>query len=224
MHVLILGKTEHRDSRAVSTCCERSSTRTLTCLGRVGDPFPEAAAHWSGDLIISYLSPWIVPASILARAGRAAINFHPAPPEYPGIGCVNFALYEEAAVYGVTCHHMAPAVDSGEIIAVRRFPIRRGDDVASLLERTYQCQLALFYEVMAGLRAGRPLPRSTEQWGAHLYTRRELNELARLDPAMTVEDMRRRVRATTYGQWRPEVRIHGLRFVYSADVEPGPER
>ncbi len=81
------------------------------------------ARSWQGDYIISYLSRWVVPAELLERARRAAVNFHPASPDYPGIGCNNFALYENAAEYGVTCHHMAPRVDSGEIIAVRRFPV-----------------------------------------------------------------------------------------------------
>ena len=212
--VLFLGKAEDWHSKRARTFCENNFTHTVTCLGLHGDPFPEAAADWAGDVIVSYLSRWIVPGAVLARVAKATINFHPAPPEYRGIGCINFALYNGATMYGVTCHHMANVVDSGDIIDVRRFPILGTDDVASLLDRTYDYQLAMFYDVMGFVLAGEPLPRSSEQWGRHLYTRRELNELASIRSDMSADEVRRRVRATTYGGWRPEIRVHGLRFAY----------
>ena len=215
--VLFLGKADDWHSTRASMFCERNFTPTETCLGRHGDPFPEVAANWTGDVIISYLSRWIVPGPVLARADCAAINFHPAPPEYPGIGCINFALYDAAGVYGVTCHHMGGVVDSGAIIDVRRFPILDTDNVASLLNRTYDYQLAMFCDVMSLLLAGDPLPRSSEHWGRHRYTRRELNELAMIRPDMSPDEVRRRVRATTYGDWRPEIRVHGLRFAYQRE-------
>src|SRR4051812_10445430 len=62
-------------------------------IGRRSDPLPEEIKPWSGDSLFSYLSPWIIPAETLKRASKAAINFHPGPPEYPGIGCTNFAIY-----------------------------------------------------------------------------------------------------------------------------------
>ena len=63
------------------------------------------------------------------KSKTAAINFHPASPEYPGTGCNNFALYENAGEYGVTCHYMAPKADTGKIIKVKRFPVFANDDV-----------------------------------------------------------------------------------------------
>ena len=71
---------------------------------------------------MSYLI-WVVPEWLLRKAKIAAINFHPASPDYPGIGCRNFALYENAKEYGVTCHHMSATIDTGSIIEIKRFPI-----------------------------------------------------------------------------------------------------
>lgn len=68
----------------------------------------------------------------------AAINFHPAPPEYPGSGCINFALYDNAQEYGVTAHLMNEKIDNGRILEVRRFPIGKLDDLESLLSRTHR--------------------------------------------------------------------------------------
>lgn len=183
-------------------------------LGQWKQPFPEEARAWKGQWIISYLSRWVIPEAVLASAETAAINFHPASPEYPGIGCNNFALYEGAKEYGATCHHMAKVVDTGTIVAVKRFAVFESDDVHSILERTYDHQLALFYEVLAEVIAGRPLPQSTERWTRPPFTRKQFNELSELDPSMSEEEMRRRIRATSYREWQPTLTVHGMKFVY----------
>jgi len=150
----------------------------------------------------------------LRRAARAAVNFHPASPDYPGIGCNNFALYEGAAEYGATCHHMAPRVDTGAIIRVKRFPVLPGDDVESLLKRTYEHQLQLFYEIAAIMAEGAELPVSEERWTRPPFTRVQFNELFRITSDMDHEEIARRVRAVSYRQWQPYVEIEGFRFEY----------
>src|SRR5512141_50074 len=145
--LLLLGKADDPDCIRALEYCQQAFAPVTHCLGRWGDPLPPAVQAWEGDYIISYLSRWVVPEALLQRAHKAAINFHPASPEYPGIGCNNFALYEGAAQYGVTCHHMAAKVDTGSIIAVKRFPVLPEDDVESLLKRTYEHQIVLFFEI-----------------------------------------------------------------------------
>lgn len=217
--ILFLGKADDPYcARALEFLHERSSKVTFA-LGKWGDPLPAEAHHWEGEYVISYLSRWVVPADLLARAQKAAINFHPAPPEYPGIGCNNFALYENAKEYGVTCHHMAPKVDTGKIIAVSRFPVYESDNVASLLERTYEHQIALFLEIAALIVEGKGLPLSAETWTRTPFTRKQFNELFKITPDMPREEVARRVRAISYGPWQPYVEIEGFRFEYRPNVE-----
>lgn len=174
-------------------------------VGRRGDPFPEELLAWKGDYLVSYLSPWIIPQALLEGAGTAAINFHPGPPEYPGTGCTNFALYNGDTVYGVTCHHMAAKVDTGPVIAVKRFAVFPADTVYSVTQRCYAHILVLFYEIAAKILASESLPVSAETWTRRPYKRHELEELCRLTPDMTPEEQARRIRATTYpgmpGAW-----------------------
>ncbi len=213
--LLFLGKKgDGCTERALELCRPRFGSITA-CLGDWGDPLPKPAAEWSGDYIISYLSRWVVPRRLLQRAARAAINFHPASPDYPGIGCVNFALYESAAEYGATCHHMAARVDTGAIIAVRRFPVEAADTVATLLARTYAEQLALFEEICPRLASGEPLPCSQERWTRPPFTRRQFEALTRLSADMSPEEVARRIRATSYGAFRPVLELHGHSFVYA---------
>jgi methionyl-tRNA formyltransferase len=212
LSLLFLGKRDDAHCSEALRFCELAFEQVTAHLGAWGDPLPPSLHEWSGDYIISYLSRWVVPHDALHKARLAAINFHPAPPEYPGIGCTNFALYEGAGQYGVTCHHMARTVDTGDIIAVRRFPILERDDVASLLRRTYAYLLALFYEMMGYMITGTALPTSSERWTRAPFTRKQFDELGRITPEMTQEEIRRRIRATTYGPWRPFLELHGRRF------------
>jgi methionyl-tRNA formyltransferase len=214
LSLLFLGKADDPYCERALAYCQSHFHPVVSCLGRWGDALPEEARSWRGDYIISYLSRWIVPATLLASAGKAAINLHPASPAYPGIGCNNFALYENAREYGVTCHHMAPNVDAGPIIAVRTFPILPDDNVATLLGRTYENQIALFLEIAALMAEGRDLPISNERWARRPFTRREFNELFKITPGMTQEEIARRVRAVSYEGFQPYLDLGGYRFEY----------
>ena len=90
-------------------------------------------------------------------------------------------IYDEAREYGVTCHHMNPKVDTGAIVAVRRFDVVPGDTVYSVTQRCYTSMLPLFCEVMTQWLTSGTLPTSTEAWGREAYRRSELNALCRVD-------------------------------------------
>lgn len=166
--------------------------------GKVGDAMPAEAANWSGDHIVSFVSPWIVPAALLEKARGSALNFHPGPPEYPGIGCYNFALYDGVTEYGVTCHRMLPKVDTGEIVRVSRFPVTERDSVATLIDRSMTAMIGLLFEIVALLAENRDPSASEEGWRRPPFTRHELNELGRISPDMDEIEIRRRHRAMHY--------------------------
>ena len=73
--------------------------------------------------LIAFVTPEIVPASILAQLGYGAFNFHPGPPAYPGWAPSHFALYDQATEFGATAHIMVEQVDAGPILEVSLFPI-----------------------------------------------------------------------------------------------------
>jgi methionyl-tRNA formyltransferase len=215
--VLFLAKREDAHVDKALGFCRSNFTDVTAHLCKWGDPLPEDVGWWEGEYIISYLSRWVVPEHVLKKATVAAINFHPAPPEYPGIGCNNFALYEEAKEYGVTCHHMAARVDTGDIISVKRFPIFATDDVGSLLFRAYDYQLVLFYEIMNLILGEEELPKSQERWTRKPFTRIEFNKLGRITPDMTKDEIARRIRATAFGVWRPAIELQGFVFQWKPE-------
>lgn len=168
-----------------------------------------------GDLLISFLSPWIIPASLLNKF-TVAINFHPGPPEYPGNGCYNFALYEGAAEYGVTCHFITEEVDAGPIIKVIRFQILPNETVKSLRDKSLSYLLVLFFDIVSTIIKGENLKPSGESWKRKAFTRKDLEELCKITPDMPAEEIQRRVRATYYpGMPGAYIELFGMKFYYN---------
>jgi len=198
LKILFIGKSDDPYSKYAGDYVCLHFPQTLAIYGKRGEDFPQLAKDWKGDVIISYLSQWIIPQEVLDNASMYAINFHPGPPEYPGIGCTNFAVYHGVREYGVTCHHMLAKVDTGKIIAVKRFPVFDQDTVYSITQRCYSLILNLFYEIFDFIIRGLPVPQSNEKWTRKPYLRKELNWLCRITPDMDIEEINRRIKATNF--------------------------
>ncbi|MEV4756226.1 formyltransferase family protein [Micromonospora sp. NPDC049559] len=141
----------------------------------VGTPFPDEVEQWEGDWILSFRGDLIVPERVYSRARKGAINIHPSPPWFRGLGGQYYAIYERHERYGSTCHHMAKSVDSGDIIDVRYFPIAPGETVTSLRHHVGAVSLVQYLDLVANYIAlDKPLPKSDEQWGDRLYTSAQL--------------------------------------------------
>ena len=197
--ILFIGKADDHYSKTAAEYIQLHFENPMVVFSKRPEPFPEYLYGWEGDLIISYLAQWIIPQKLLEKAKFAAINLHPGPPEYPGIGCTNFAIYNREKEFGITCHHMVTKVDTGSLIAVRRFPVFADDTVYSITQRCYNELLHLFYELVSGLLVNQELPQSKEIWKHKPYTRKQLNELCELTPDMDKAEIDRRMKATTYG-------------------------
>lgn len=216
MKLLFVGKKDDSLTEKAAAYVRQHVNQCHVLTARRGEAWPRDTDEWSGEYIISYLSPLIIPGHLLERCTGAAVNFHPGPPEYPGIGCTNFALYNGETEYGVTCHHMAPAVDTGPIIALKRFPVSPTDTVQSLTQRCHAEIAALFLDIMALILNREPLPRSAETWTRKPYRRSELDALCKITPEMTSDEVARRVRAVTFpGAPGAFIELHGRRFEYA---------
>ncbi|MCY6356454.1 formyltransferase family protein [Clostridium sp. ZS2-4] len=188
---------------------------------KVESKFPEELKWYKPDYLISFLSPWIVPSYMLGQAKIAAINFHPGSPRYPGTGCYNFALYEDAKIYGVTCHHMKKEVDTGNIVKVSYFPIYKDETVESLKLKSMIHLLYLYQTIIDLIYSNKSLPKSDLKWEKQPYTRKQLNALCEIHPkTMTQKEIKKRIKSTTYPLAPgPFIDVGGSVFNY-----PVPER
>jgi methionyl-tRNA formyltransferase len=209
--VLLLSKRTEWSEYAIGLANALLSDQLQVATGKVGDSIPNLDCDRYA-LIVSFLSPWIVPVWLLERADDA-INFHPGTTDYPGIGCYNFALYENAVEYGAVCHHMEAKVDTGKIIAERRFKVSPYDTVESLKLRTLVTMIALFHEIIGDIALGRSLPTSPLYWTRKPFMRKGLEELRTISPDMSSDEIKRRVRAVSYpGFPGAKLQIGGLSF------------
>ncbi|MCP5088472.1 MAG: hypothetical protein GY952_16910 [Rhodobacteraceae bacterium] len=184
-----------------------------------GEQLPGELSQWRGDFILCYRSLFILPQPLLENTRIAAINFHPAPPEYPGSGCLNFALYDESEQYGVTAHIMNEKIDNGPILEARRFPIAKADTVDTLLAKTHKIMLEQFCDFIHGLASGgeafvvncRDKSRH-ETWNGDARTMRELEAMQVIDKDVSKTELNRVARATYTKLYPPKVIIHGYEF------------
>lgn len=139
-----------------------------------GDTPKPDLSGWRGDWIISFKSDLVLPCAILKHAEKGAINFHPSPPKYRGVGGYWWALHNGDDVFGATCHHMDQDIDHGTIISTKSFLIREGETVESLRHKAAVHSFALLNETLDTILSGKPLTSCGAKWDEHLYTYREL--------------------------------------------------
>ena len=214
MKILFIAKQNDVNAKVASEHLKQIFPETRIVFGIRGEAFPKELTSWSGDYIFSYLSPWIIPNSIIERAEKGAINWHPGPPEYPGIGCTNFAIYNNEKVFGMTCHYMLQKVDTGRIIEVKRFNVLENDSVYSITQKCYSVILKSFYQIIERILRGEPLPISVEDWKRKPYTRKELNALCEVKFDMSKGEIESRIKSTTYDKPWAFVEIKGILFYY----------
>ena len=218
MKICFLTKIEKPGVKEAISFTKNATKNIDIFYGTVGEPFPGEIKKKKYDLLISYISPWIVPKSVLNQTRKWNINFHPGPPEYPGIGCFNFAIYNEDKLFGSTAHIMRPKVDTGDIIGVKRFPMVKAETVKSLSIKTYEAQLTLFNEIMQYIFSNDCLPKCDETWQRKPFKRSELEKLATINPNMSKQEIDKRIRATYFpGKPAPFIELHRHRFEYNPD-------
>jgi len=179
---------------------------------------------WEGEYIVCFRSLFVIPKRLIDKASIAAINFHPAPPEYPGSGCINFALYDEVSEYGVTAHVMNELVDNGKILEVRRFPVTPHDDLPTVLSRTHSELFNLCSDFISGIYSdGEDFLKEklhaseTEVWKGKARLFKELEALQKIDTKVSEKDLKRIIRANYIEGYPLRIELHGLTFRLELD-------
>lgn len=165
------------------------------------------------DFLFNFLSPMIIPGSVLGAVKRASINFHPAPPEWPGVGSASYAIYENDRTFGVTAHVMTEKIDAGPIVRVIRFPIFPADTCDRLFGRALNYSLILFYEVLSEIGQSGAVPSTGETWKRRTLTRAQFEKWITVSPQDPSDEIQRKVRAVRHSRFPgPFIEVAGLRF------------
>jgi methionyl-tRNA formyltransferase len=165
--------------------------------------------------LVAFVTPEIVPASILAQLGYGAFNFHPGPPSYPGWAPAHFALYDQATEFGVTAHVMVEKVDAGPIVDVALFPIPAGISVLALEGLAYAHLSHLFWRMSKSLVTDpEPPPTRPIEWGATKYSRRAYRAICDIPLDMSKHELDRRIKVFGGNHFgiAPTINLHGIEF------------
>ncbi len=111
-----------------------------------------ATAGWQFDWLLSVANLNIIPADVLARAVRGAVNFHDGPlPAYAGLNAPVWAILNGETQHGITWHMIEGGVDEGDILEQRLFEIAPGDTALTLNTRCFEAALESFPAVVGQL-------------------------------------------------------------------------
>jgi methionyl-tRNA formyltransferase len=169
------------------------------------------------DIAISVQYHQILRPVHIAKAKERTVNLHMAPlPEYRGCNQFSFAIVNGDTEFGTTLHEMDAGIDSGPILAERRFPIPEGCYVGDLYQLAFEESFSLFKDSLPSLVSGElePIPQSSRPGvRSELHYRDEIEGLKQIDPDWDAEKISRYFRATAMPGFPPPYMIIGGRKV-----------
>ena len=168
----------------------------------IGDDSPLAAPDAAFDYLFSIANLRVLPAALLARARRLAVNFHDGPlPRYAGLNATAWALMAQEEMHGITWHEMTPAVDAGRIVKRAVFPLQPEETALGLNARCYEAGLAAFGEIADDIARG-GLALTPQETGRSYFARdRRPEALGTLDFSRPATELAALVRALDFGPY-----------------------
>ena len=213
MDILFFGEKGDKNTEIAAAYTKQIFPNAMIILGKPSERFPDdEISLWRGDYIFSYLPPWEIPTSLLNRATGGAINWHLGSPECPGVGCANFAIYNDAKEFGSTCHYMSENIEDKKIIEAKRFFILENDTVSSITQKCHSLILVSYYSILEKISNNIEIALSNESWGEKHYTTMELDALCKITPSMDIDEIEKRIKATTYKKTLAYTEIEGKKF------------
>jgi|TARA_B100000959_G_C14878743_1_gene581585 methionyl-tRNA formyltransferase len=165
------------------------------------------------NYIFCFRSFYILKKKLINNCKIAAINFHPGTPKYRGVGCVNFALYNNEKFYGCTAHIINEKIDNGKILDVQKFQIKKKDTVKSCLEKTYKIMVNQAFRIIKLLikkdeNLSKLLKKNTYiKWSKKLTTKKDLDRLYIVNKKVSKKQLKKIVRATNTDFFKPYISL-----------------
>ncbi|MCY7371820.1 MAG: LLM class flavin-dependent oxidoreductase, partial [Polaromonas sp.] len=178
------------------------------------------------DYLFSVANLDMLPASLIARAGKLAINFHDSLlPQYAGLNATSWALMAGEKTHGITWHEMTPLVDAGRIVRQASFAVSPDETAWSLNTQCYEAALSSFGAIVEDICRGEVT--LSPQVGVRSYFSRYDRPacLATLDFSRPAQELANLVCALDFGNYanplgRPKVLVgNALLTVGTALVE-----
>ena len=172
------------------------------------------------DYLFSFRSYQILKEYTLNKINNLAINFHPGSPEYRGIGCTNFAIYNNEKMYGATAHLIDDKIDHGQILDVEKFLIKKNYNLSDLLKKTHSTQVKQCKRIISrmcdlnfNLKNYLLKYPCEEKWSKKLYSKKNLDKFYEIDRKISKNDFYNKLRSTRIENHQPYIILHGKKFI-----------
>ena len=217
LHVLFVARAECEwTNKALHFLMSMGIQPTVILSKNRGEKFPEKVKeNWSGDLVISFRTHFIIPEQILNRSKLGSINIHAGSPSFPGSGAVNWALYEGVKDFGITVHEISNKVDAGNILKIYPFKVYTFDNFDTLNDRTDSQSYLAFCDYFANYFYSSEvseIPRVDSHWSRKARRIGELDNLELIQLPLSKNELDKVIRATHTMHRAPYIDIYGYIF------------
>ena len=163
------------------------------------EAFLEELRAMSPDLIVVMAYGQILSKALIAIPRIACINLHGSLlPRHRGASCIQAAIGEGDAETGITVMHVAPKLDSGDIIHALSTPIGPDDTGGSVHDRLAGVAAAALAAALPGVLDG-TAPRTPQDPALATYAPKLERDDGRIDWTWDAAKLARRIRA--YDPW-----------------------
>ena len=128
------------------------------------DALAAALRQTAYDYLFSINNEWVLPADVVATAGRLAINYHDSPlPKYAGLHATSWAIKNGETAHAVSWHEITPTIDGGRIFMQAPVTIEADDTAFNLNTKCAEAAVsaldALVGQLTRGVAVGIEQPR-----------------------------------------------------------------
>ena len=218
--VLFMGRNNCYHSSKIKKFLEKNSKKlSYFASSKIGEKLPKKLLKLNYDYIFCFRSFYILKNNILKNVKKAAINFHPGPPEYRGIGCVNYALYENSKFYGCTAHYINKKIDNGEIIKVKKFKISKKNTILEVLTKTYKEMFKMAITIVKNIiknpnyLESQILKNKDLKWSNKVKKYKDLNNFYNISKTIGKREFLNKIRVTNTPKFKPFIKLYGKKFI-----------
>ena len=174
------------------------------------------------EFVFCFRSHIILKKKFIKKNQNSIINFHPGPPNYRGIGCINYALFDGVKSYGSTCHLIEnEKIDSGKILNFAKFKIKKSDNLETVLNLTHKNMLTQAKKIIDFLSINKMnlkiliKKNSHLKWSNKIKKINDLNKFYEINLRYNKKKLNKKIRATNTKNFKPYIIFHGKKFMYN---------
>lgn len=213
--VLTSAKTRTAPTTSVAELAKRLGY-PVESAARVKDPeFAMMLCAEGVDLLLNVHSLHIADGAVVDAPKIGSFNLHPGPlPEYAGLNCPSWAIYNGETEYGATLHWMTRGIDSGAVAYMAKFPLSPVDTGLTVSARCVKDGRPLIDRLLNDATVG-TIPRCVQNLSLRrLYRRCDIPNGGRIDWSLPAHRIEAFVRAADFyplpSPWgHPVVRLEG---------------